>query len=764
MTSLPQFRIFISSPRDVGSERALALRVLERLQLELRGRVELSPIFWEHEVLKATDTFQSQIPRASQADLCIFVLWSWFGTPLPDSFRRPDGTSYRSGTEFEFEDAIASFRANGSPDILVYRKTADVAMPTRDRARELEWRAQRDALFEFVDHWFRGEGGSFKAAFHEFDQQQQFEDLLETHLRRWIDGKLRAAPGDAGAPAPGIWKGSPYRGLERFDFDHALIYCGRTQAVAEAIDALRRLAERGTPFMLVAGMSGAGKSSFVRAGILPMLIQPRVIEGDIAWRWAVLQPGDVAGAPLESVAAALLSDGALPELADGVTRAELAAMLGERPDVVLPMLSLALARAASTRAPRPAESARVVLVVDQLDEVFTQAAITPEARNAFANALAALARSGKVWVITTLRSDLFARIAELPGAFGELARGDGFYELRAPAPAEIGQMIRRPARIAGVTFEHRADTDEGLDDVLRDAAAVQPASLPLLEFALDELSKACAETRVLTFAAYAALGGLEGALRERAETTFAALTMAGQAALSPVIARLVDVRLDGAVGQTRTRKAALDGIPGAPEFLDAFVGTRLFVLDRGADGEPVVGVAHEALLREWPRVRGWIEENRSFLNVRARIAAAEALWTSADRSLAHLLPDDRLLQEGAALLAQRPSCSRRRTRPSSRRRCSAPRGIAEAGGCASRRQPRLGSLLPAEGSPTGMPMCGTTRPITARWSSAGAYLMAQRRSPTTRYGRGRRACVSTRVAASVRYIGWTLSTVPASAR
>src|SRR5258705_13908219 len=99
----------------------------------------------------------------------------------------------------------------------------------------------------------------------------------------------------------------PYTTLFR-----SLIYCGRTQAVAEAIDALRRLADKGTPFLLVAGMSGSGKSSFVRAGILPMLIQPRVIEGDIAWRWGALRPGDVPGAPLESAAAALLSDGALP--------------------------------------------------------------------------------------------------------------------------------------------------------------------------------------------------------------------------------------------------------------------------------------------------------------------------------------------------------------------------------------------------------------------------------------------------------------------
>ncbi len=630
------------------------MRVLERLQLEFRGRVELSPVFWEHEVLKATDTFQSQIPRAADADVCIFILWSWFGTPLPADFRRPDGTTYRSGTEFEFEDAIGSFQNTGSPDILVYRKTADVAIPTRDRARELEWRTQRDALFEFVDRWFRGEGGSFKAAFHEFEKQQQFEDVLETHLRRWIEDRLRASSENVVEPESALWKGSPYRGLERFDFDHALIYCGRTQAVAEAIDALRRLAERGTPFLLVAGMSGAGKSSFARAGVLPMLVQPRVIEGDIAWRWATLRPGDVPDAPLESVAAALLSDGALPELAEGgMTRAELAAMLGERPDAALPMLSLALARAASARSGRPAESAKLVLVVDQLDEIFTQASITEETRNAFANALAALARSGKVWVIATLRSDLFARMAELPSAFSELAHGDGFYELRAPSPAEIGQMIRRPARIAGVTFERRADTDEGLDDVLRDAAAAQPASLPLLEFALDEMLKSCTATKTLTFAAYEALGGLEGALRARAEGTFAALTPAAQAALSAVIARLVQVRLDGVVGQTRAKRAALDAIAGGTELVDAFVAARLFVVDRGADGKPVVGVAHEALLREWPRVSGWIEENRAFLNVRARVAAAQALWTAADCSEPNLLPSGRLLQEAEALLGQR---------------------------------------------------------------------------------------------------------------
>jgi hypothetical protein len=649
---LEQVRIFVSSPRDVGSERALALRAIGRLQLELRNRIRLQPVFWEHEVLKATDTFQAQIPRPSNTDLCVFILWSWFGTPLPANFCRSDGSRYRSGTEFEFEDAIGSYRDRGTPDILVYRKVADVPMPTRDRARELEWRAQRDALHDFVDRWFRGEGGSFKAAFHEFETQQQFEDAFETHLRRWIEDRLKTDAGTPEAGAPALWHGSPFRGLERFDFEHALIFCGRTQPVAEAIEALCRQAEKGAPFLLVAGMSGAGKSSLVRAGILPMLMEPRVVEGDIAWRRAVLRPGDVSGAPLESLAAALLADDALPELiAGGVASGDLAAMLAERPEAALPMLSLALSSAAQTRPGSPAETARLVLIVDQLDEIFTQANVTAETRNAFVRALASLARSGKVWVIATLRSDLFGRIADLPASFAELARGDGFYELRAPNPAEIGQMIRRPARMAGLVFERRPDTDEGLDEVLRDAAAAQPASLPLLQFALDELQKACSDGNMLTFAAYAALGGLEGALRRTAEATFAALSPAGQASLSAVLARLVQVRLDGALDQMRAPKAAFEATAGAKEFIDAFVDARLFVVDRGTDGEPVVGVAHEALLREWSRVGAWIEDNSSFLNARARIAAAQALWAAADRGAMYLLPRGRLLQEGESLLA-----------------------------------------------------------------------------------------------------------------
>ena len=90
-----RLRIFVSSPGDVGAERAVALAVAERLQLEFRGQVQLETYLWERSLLRATDTFQAQILDIQQADLALFILWARVGTPLPlDQFSRPDGTGY----------------------------------------------------------------------------------------------------------------------------------------------------------------------------------------------------------------------------------------------------------------------------------------------------------------------------------------------------------------------------------------------------------------------------------------------------------------------------------------------------------------------------------------------------------------------------------------------------------------------------------------------------------------------------------------------
>src|SRR5271154_5378222 len=128
---LERLRIFISSPGDVAEERVLANNLIRRLSDEFEQQLRIEPVFWEHEPLLATSTFQKQIPPPRDCEVAICILWSRIGTRLPADITRskdtrfgPIGSSYASGTEYEFEDAALGFDENGKPDLLVYRKTA----------------------------------------------------------------------------------------------------------------------------------------------------------------------------------------------------------------------------------------------------------------------------------------------------------------------------------------------------------------------------------------------------------------------------------------------------------------------------------------------------------------------------------------------------------------------------------------------------------------------------------------------------------------
>ena len=167
------------------------------------------------------------------------------------------------------------------------------------------------------------------------------------------------------------------------------------------------------------------------------------------------------------------------------------------------------------------EDAKLILVVDQLEELFTVPGIGPDDRRLFVQVLAGLARSGAVWVIATVRADFWHRAAEIPELIA-LAEGQGRIDLAAASPAELAEMIRKPAQAAGLSFEVHPETGLGLDAVLAEDAAAAPGALPLLSFTLDELyknAKARGAT-VLTYASYEALGGLEGAIAKRADRLF----------------------------------------------------------------------------------------------------------------------------------------------------------------------------------------------------------------------------------------------------
>jgi AAA ATPase domain len=651
-----KLRIFVSSPGDVGAERAVALAVAERLQLEFRGRVELHTYLWERSVLRATDTFQAQILNIEEADLALFILWARLGTPLPlEQFARPDGSQYQSGTEYEFERAREGYEKNHKPDILCYLKTAEVRLSLKDRGARAQQFAELDAVSAFVDKWFRSADGTFKGAFYNFEKPAQFEELVEAHLRDWIRQRLR---GDGPADEQrSLWEGSPFRGLQSFDYEHALIYCGRTAMVSEVLDALRRRGAAGHGFLMVTGMSGVGKSSLVRAGVLPLLTRPRVIEHVIGWRRAMFWPNVSHQGLLAGFAAALTAEYALPELAEATRPVE--ALLRDPPALTV-AIAAALDRATrlareSSPEPDPESMVRLIIVVDQFEEIFDETVTTDE-RAAFVEALRTLIATGRVWVIATLRADFFSRTAELPERFRDLfIERDGIFTVGGPRPAEIAQMIRRPAMMAGLTFEQRGDPEEGLDDVLRDAAAGNATVLPLLEFTLDELWRRSAGSGVLRFADYEAIGGLHGALRLRADEELARLPAHVRAALPKVLAAMVhtDPTDERLILQNRVLLSQFDHLPDCRQFIDAFVDAHLLVADVASDGTPVIAFAHEALLREWPPAVKWIEQNRELLRLRAGITAAAALWRNSNRAKNRLMVGA-LLKDAAKVLKDYP--------------------------------------------------------------------------------------------------------------
>ena len=645
-------QVFISSPGDVYEERAIANRVIDRLQSEYIGRLVLEPVLWEHEPLVATSTFQKQIAKPSDTDVVIAILWSRLGTKLPKDFTRPDGTHYKSGTEYEFEEAIEGYRKNGKPDLLVYRKMAPPSVRLDDEKELMERLEQKKSLDEFVDKWFHNKAeGTLKAAFHAFDSPSDFETLLENHLHKLVERQLPKTA-SATSEARAVWrKGSPFRGLAAFEFEHAPVFFGRTKAVSDILQALRDQAADDRSFVLILGMSGGGKSSVARAGILPMLTRPGVIEGVGLWRRSVFRPTDVPGDLFTGLATALLREHALPSLdTEGKGPGELAQVLEQSPQAAVALIKGALNHEATAN--KTTGDARLALVVDQMEELYTQDDVLPKHRKAFVDVLDALARCGRVWIIGTLRSDFYPRLANLP-KLGMLKDGAGQYDLVRPTANEIGQMIRLPTRAAGLSFEEDPTSSERLDDMLRDAAAEHPEVLPLLQFTLEELYQRRTEDGMLTLQAYRDLGGVEGSLAQRAETVFKDLPDDVEEELPKVLNALVSIEQDG--HETIGRKRALMSdvtTEKSRELVETFIENRLFVTELADDDSAVVTVAHEALLWHWPRVKEWVAQNRENLRIRGRIAQAAERWEAENRPADLLLPSGKPLVEAETLLEQ----------------------------------------------------------------------------------------------------------------
>ncbi|MFD7664272.1 helix-turn-helix domain-containing protein [Streptomyces sp. NPDC059788] len=425
----------------------------------------------------------------------------------------------------------------------------------------------------------------------------------------------------------------PYPGLAAYTAEDAPWFFGRERATAALVGRLAERLDAAGPLVLAAP-SGAGKSSLLRAGLLPAL-RAGALPGSRHWPVRVLTPG---AHPLTELASALALPDTATTLPNRPTAPDNTAEQLAEEEALAGQLAEAPERcAAAVRAalgPHP----RLVLVVDQFEEVFT-ACEDPHERRAFVAALCAAARHAPCAVVLCVRADFYGACLDHPPLAPALSAG--IFALRPMSVPEVRAAITRPAREAALELE------PGLEELLLSDLGIHEDDGPVAGGALPLLAHALLATwqqrsgRTLTVAGYRLTGGLHGAVATTAERVHAGLDPAERRAARQVLLRLVQV--GEIAGETRRRvphERLLEHLP-APEktaaVIDVFVRARLLTLD--AD---TVEITHEALLRAWPRLRGWIRADRAGLVVHQRLSEAAAAWKREGRETAGLYRGTRL--------------------------------------------------------------------------------------------------------------------------
>ncbi len=406
----------------------------------------------------------------------------------------------------------------------------------------------------------------------------------------------------------------PYPGLLALQEQDAAIFFGRDQDIVTGLDTLNRLRRlAGASLILFLGASGSGKSSLVRAGLLPRLKR----DTD---NWLLVPPFRPQERPLDELALAFADRFAETEHARDwqAIRGELRRAADADP--VDGMALVDLARDLQIAAGR--REATVLLAIDQAEELFGYGPSGEALR--FGRLLRAALEAGgaQLMVLATMRSDFLDRFQTDPGL------RDVDYEAVTVDPlsvARLPEIVEGPARIAGI------ELGPGLVAAMLADTETEDA-LPLLAFTLRELHERYGDDGRLTLDDYRDLGGLEGSVRRAADGVIDAIRP-GDAELAALRSAFVPamVRINEQGQYTRRRASRAVLLEPVQPLLQRFVDARLLVSDRDNEGRETLEVAHEALLRAWPRLRVWLDEDQDKLRLRETIRRAAEAWQERDR-------------------------------------------------------------------------------------------------------------------------------------
>jgi WD40 repeat protein/DNA-binding XRE family transcriptional regulator len=468
---------------------------------------------------------------------------------------------------------------------------------------------------------------------------------------------LRGEAGPAsGGPAPGgspVWPGCPYLGLMPFGERDAPVFYGRGELAGQL---MRRLAGRldRPGILLVAGESGAGKSSLLQAGVMPRLAAGALGPGSHWWPRRVIRP---AGSPLRELAVRLAGMAGVDPVS--VYRS-LSAAPGETPMLAELAVRTAASRGADTGPGAPVDAAaaappRLVLVVDQFEELFIAgegADVGQAEREAFIAALHAAAtvpagpcKVPQALVVAAVRADYLGRLIAYPPLKAALDAGP--FTVGPMSEAELRLAITGPAAEAGLVVEP-ALADAVLGE-LRDGTAqgVGSGVLPLMSQAMAATWEH-REGSVLTVRGYRRAGGVADAVNRGAQAAYDALTGRQQDAARLVFTQLTVITPDGQVARRRCARADLR-CPG-PEMaadvdvvIEVFSARRLLVLGRDS-----VEISHDVLLQAWKQLRDWLGDDQLDRALYSQVVTDAATWDANGRDASYLYRPGRLATIDAA--------------------------------------------------------------------------------------------------------------------
>jgi WD40 repeat protein len=487
-------------------------------------------------------------------------------------------------------------------------------------------------------------------------QQATDNQLILTELRAIRRTNLAAVAADGTVAEPRWTRDGPYRGLPPFETTDADVFYGRERLTAQlTVTARRQLTSGG--IVVVTGASGAGKSSLLRAGFIPSLASGSLGAGSEEWPYYLIKPEDdplaALGQPLEA-----LGGYYGPERSPGM-------MLSGNPAEAPAMLRHALEMYNLRRYREARDSTRLVLIVDQFEQLFT---LNPgpdgEAkRQEFITALCAMGTSSSpgrpppAFVLIAVRGDFWGRCADYPMLKPQLL--DGQFIVGPMTESELRQAIIGPAMATGLEID-RSLADLVVSDLhtahARSGAVVGADGagvLPLLSVAMQQTWENREGNR-LTTRGYAAAGGVSHALSNYADKAFEALTLPQQAIARELLLRMTVAGPDGEFARRPVDRTDLSA--GHPEadvdaVLEALANARLVVLDQRS-----ASMSHDVLLRAWPRLRGWLEQDRGILILHGQLAEDATAWHEHREDPSYLYRGARLatFREAAATWASDP--------------------------------------------------------------------------------------------------------------